>query len=174
MSPTAGHISTAELYQRVKQYRFRVPDMPREAGQGYPVPVYRENRIWLVFPFFTSTGAPRQPRNLFTPRWVLIIDAEKGEEIRVRRPEGKEDEPLGVHVLSPEIDVAGLRSREQRMFTLLDILRPLVRDFPAHLSEQQSAARHEYRTLWKEISQKPLQPFYRQINPKWFEYMGLD
>src|SRR6516225_454619 len=91
MSPTAVHIATAELCQRVKQYRFRVPDMPREAGQGYPVPVYRENHMWLAVPFFTSSGAPRQPRTLFAPRWLILIEAERGEDIRVRRPDAKNE-----------------------------------------------------------------------------------
>ncbi len=174
MTQAAVYLSTAELYQRVKQYRFKIADLPREAGQGYPVPVYRDGRLWLAVPFFTSTGAPRQPRHLFPPRWIVLIDAEKGEEIKLGRPEVKNEEAAGVHTLPPEIDLAGLRTREQKMFTLLDTLMPLARDFPDHLTDHQMVSRREYRALWQEIAQKPLLPFYRQLNPRWFSYMGLD
>jgi hypothetical protein len=161
---------TAELNQKVQAYRARIPDMPLEAVQGYPVPVVRKGKLWLGFPFFKRRGVPPEPPELFPPQWVVYIDAQAGDDVEVERrdvPDGS----VGQHKLN--LTMKEFEEKRNRLWTAVDQLMPLAASNASDVPEQLRPIAADFRRLWTELVQRPLEPYYCELNARWFRLLGI-
>jgi hypothetical protein len=162
-----------QLVERVRAYRFQIKDLPREAMQGYPVPVVRKNSVVLAFPFFLQRGLPPRAPEVFAPGWIVFIDARSGNDIEVERRQVNLEKPLGIHQLPPGLSYADLQDKQRRLYALLDELLPMVGKYPKPVPSSMAAKVAEFRGLWLLIAQKPLFPEYYSLNGEWFDLLGI-
>lgn len=161
---------TAELSQKVRAYRGRIPDMPLEAVQGYPVPVLRKGKLWLGFPFFKRRGVSPKPPEVFPPQWVVYIDAQTGDDVEVERRDVP-DTSVGQHKLNLTMDE--FEERRDRLWAAIDQLMPLAASGASDVPESLRAKAADFRRLWMELVQRPLEPYYCELNERWFRLLGI-
>jgi hypothetical protein len=65
------------------------------------------------------------------------------------------------------------KAAEDRLNKLLSELLPLARNPNAGIPPNLAPAAGEFRQLWTRLAHKPLAPYYRAINPAWFDALGL-
>ncbi len=166
------YLSTSELTSRARSGRGVLPDLPLEATLGYPVPLLRDDRVALAFLLFILRGRPPEPPQVSPPGWVLHVDAETGA-VSGQRLEADLTVSLGVHTLTPKPSYQELLDKQARLSALLDALLPLVRNPQWASAETYRQRVSEYRALWLLLAHKPLAAHYRQLNPSWFDTLGI-
>ncbi len=149
-------------------------DMPREAVRGYPVPFADADGLWLGYIFFLRQGRPPDPPQYTAPGWVARIDVRTGEAVQLRRYENVDlTRPLGRHVLPKDLDMAAFKAAEAELYAALTTLLPLAQFPDKQLTPAEEAAAAEFPRLWKLLAHKPLQPYYKALNPAFFDRLGL-
>jgi hypothetical protein len=160
----------SKLVQNLRAYRSQIPGMPRETAQGYPVPVTKNGHTELAFLFFLQKGSAGKPPELNAPAWVVFEDARTGDFQVERHPENL-DKAVGVHQLDPALTYSDLVKKQQELFTLFDDLLPFAGHYPTPIPPAVREKITRFRRIWKEISQKPLGRYYRDLNPEWFKFI---
>ena len=167
---------TSVVARRVTQaqsYRGQVKGMPREAVRGYPVPFVFEREIYLAFPFFLRRGLPPNPPQVGPFRWIVTIDAATGSRRSSRAIDGDTSVVLGEHRIEPAMSMSEFTRVEQRMYSLMSDLLPIVVSAPMKVPPTLASQAMEFAALWKQLSHEPLAEAYRSLNPEWFDALGL-
>lgn len=175
MSETTAAPSIVERRTaQIQAARNGFTDMPREAVRGYPVPFADADGLWLGYVFFLRQGRPPMPPDFTEPGWVARIDLPRGETVQLRRYEQADlERPIGKHVLPKELGMKGLKAAEDELFaTLTALLR--VAQFPdKQMTGDEEAAAARFVELWELLYHKPIRPYYRALNPAFFDRLGI-
>lgn len=146
----------------------RATQMPVEAVQGYPVPVLREGETWLAFPYFLRSGRPGSPPKITAPGWIGYIDVATGQKRQFVTLEKRPGEPIGEHSILPPMKMAEFRAAEAELYALIGALLGVAQQPGRALTAQEQEAARRFARLWGRIAHKPLQSYYRGLNPAWF------
>lgn len=143
--------------------------LPVETHQSYPIPVRRSGTLRLRFLFCPSLVKPNVGLLLQPPSHVLEIDGDTGAlvELRATRPGDfqQSDDPqtvIGRWDMLPDGRTPDqFREMQARLYALYDALVPaFVADRKPGDATRAKQAR-EFRTLFRQVTEQPLQPYYR-------------
>ncbi len=171
--PTQAANLVQELQQQAKAARFQIQQMPREAAMGYPVPVAQDGRIWLAFPYFLSRGFPPNAPEVSPFGWIVWVDAMAGEETRNVSLEADLEKSLGEFAIDSTLDFKGLQALEGELFKALSQLLDVATDPQRPLNGAEKEAAETFRKIWGRITPKALADQYYQLNPQWFDALGI-
>ncbi|MBT0956340.1 hypothetical protein IV417_02985 [Alphaproteobacteria bacterium KMM 3653] len=143
--------------------------LPREAVQGYPVPLMVEGELWFVFPFVYRSGRPPEPPELTAPIYMSRIDASTGERAEIRAVEGADPEQrIGQHVIDKKLSYDDFLQAEADMFAAMSALLDVARYPDRALTAEEAEAAKAFAASWPKVAHRPLAAHYRAINPAWF------
>jgi len=168
----AMSVSAQSAAQIASEHRGEIEDLPLEAAQGLPVPVWEGGQLFLEFPFFLSHGRPRSSRELFEPEWIVKVDLETGVVSGVDRRHAGEHRPAGILEWDPARTVQDVEADRALLFRMIDELLGLARGGDGVLHAPAPVA-SKFAEVWQRLEQKPLHECYRSLNPAWFDAFGL-
>lgn len=168
-------MTTAEVVSRLPVLRDEAR-IPTEALASHPVPVI-DRDLSLEFLFCPWSVAPPAPPILRAPFLRMRVSLETGKAVTspVQRGdydfEGEPNDELGEHHFDPPLamdEFLALRAvLHQEIDALMDVLPTLPHDPGASIDEHAVTLRDTF----ERIAQKPLLPFYRAINPRFFDWL---
>ncbi len=173
MNTGTATLPVEQLMARIKQARMTIANLPREAVTGYPVPLVVDGLLALGVPLFLRRGRPPAPPEVTAPGWIAYIDVRTGDQFTYRALEADLDRLIGPHVIEPKLSMAEFDAAEAQMYQAMDSLLPLAGQPQPGVPPQLAAEAGVFAALWRQLAHKPIQPFYRQINPAWFARFGI-
>jgi hypothetical protein len=173
MSTGTATLSVEQLMARIKQGRMTIPDLPREAVTGYPVPLVIDGLLALGVPLFLRRGLPPAPPQVAAPGWIAYIDVRTGEQFTYRKLDFDPGKLIGPHQIEPKLGMDEFLAAEARMYQAMDHLLPLAMQGQPGIPPALAGEAEVFARIWRHIAHKPIQPYYHQINPAWFARFGL-
>ena len=168
-------MTTAEIVSRLPALREEAR-IPTEALASHPVPVV-DRDLSVEFFFCAWSGAPPAPPVLRAPFLRMLVSLETGRAVTSPVQRGDYDfdgEPgaeVGEHRFDPPLameEFLTLRAVLHREIdALMDVLPTLPGEPAAPIVEHALILREAF----ERIAQKPLLPFYRAVNPRFFEWL---
>lgn len=166
-----GQVDIAERVAQARQARMHIPDLPREAVLGYPVPRGGAGQEMLAFPLFLRLGPPGGAPQLTAPGWLLQLDLATGTQPTGQKLDADLSHAIGPHRINPPLDMDGFRRAEAELYHLMGRLVPFAAAGTLPAGRQADA--QAFARLWTQLAHRPIQPYYHQLNPRWFAMVGL-
>lgn len=149
--------------------------VPAEAGIGWPVPLRKENRIYVTFPFFGKSSKGEEGKTVLYPPiatltldWATLVPVEY-VALRFNHPwpEGNWEAPLGTfpHPAIAQVSVAQYKAKRSELLALYDeMFRRLAQNQPFPVDWKT-----RFSTLLSLLIEPPLVPYYRALAPRFYE-----
>jgi hypothetical protein len=152
--------------------------IPDELALSFPIPIYYFNRFLMAFMYFRKVGFPPARPKVYPPEYWVIIDPETKDivELTTAKPEYIQitylpNQPLGEHKLSLPLSVKEYLEKKAMLYDLYDCILPLYKTAKNSLAEDEKQAIHQFYNIFNLLSEKPLLPFYRALNPDFFSWL---
>lgn len=146
--------------------------------QSLPIPLYLKGQFLVGFIFFRKFGLSPSPPKVYPPRYRVLVESETGEivEIVLVKPGDFQinlppDNPLGEHKLSPDITMKIYLEKRKKLYQLYDEILPLYKMQKSPFLETEREEIEEFYSLFNELVEKPLLPFYKALNPEFFLWL---
>ena len=167
-------MKTKELLKEIRKTPIFRQLVPQEAGIGWPIPLRKNDKVFITLPFFGySVIAEKGKTDLFPPFATVTLTWSSKTfveyvNLRFRNPwpEGKWEEQVGIF---PHPAIAHLPVREYKdkrdellsmydeMFDMLSNNSPIHPDWSSKFSQ-----------LLRLLMEPSLEPYYRALSPKFF------
>lgn len=150
--------------------------IPLEAGVGWPIPLRRNKKVYITFPFFGQTYDQNTHQTILYPPFATITldwsNQAPVEYINLRFrnlwPEGHWEERAGIfpHTAVANLSVGQYREQRKQLLALYgELMESLVRD--EDLSPEWEAS---FSSLLRLLMEPALEPYYRVLGPKFFAH----
>lgn len=153
--------------------------VPMESILSFPVPARREGRVYLRFHIYQRGPAPQgQPRPIYRPHARLSVEYPTGrpvEYVDLLFAEGAPATPssevvgAGLNPALVELSFPEVIAKRSALFEALEAIVPLLGRESLTAEERGKVA--DGRTLWESVVEPGLQPFYRALNPAFFDWL---
>ncbi len=173
MSETWMNIGS--LIKKVDTYRNNIPT---ELARSYPVLIERDGKYLIAFMFYYKKGTPPDPPKVSSPRYLMIVEPVMGELIEFKRVKPSdfgfdwpESKPLGIHKLKAEITMDKFLKMQDELYSLYDsVFAIYVKRHEVRTDEKKNII-FRFQELFNDLVEKPLIPYYRALNPSFFEWL---
>ena len=157
--------------------------LPDELGMSYPVPLIRQNdsgkQIVLIFFYFNRTGFPPGPPDAYAPKYISDINLETREIVEFHSVTSKDfgiirddKKSLGKFQYINNYTMDEFLQFESRFYQLYDQILPYYIKSESVLSGKQAQQVNEFLQLFSMIVPKIMQPYYKALNPAFFDWLA--
>ena len=178
------YVPSAELARQVAAHPARQALVPLECNLSWWVPIVRpsDGRLFLTAFFYTLVGLRGEPKRVTRPVFTVAVDAANGQLVELTNCAYRDfaaavSDQAYVGVIEPGAGPAGtldeLAQRRAAVYAELDAVFPVAFTAPAELSPEQRAAAQRLQQSLVAMVEPFLQPFYRAMNPAFFEWLDL-
>ena len=168
-------MTTADVVSRLPALREEAR-IPTEALASHPVPVI-DRDLSLEFFFCAWSGAPPAPPILRAPFLRMRVSLETGKAVTspVQRGDfdfdGEPGAELGEHRFDPPLAMEEFLALRAVLHREIDALMDVLPTLPAEPAAAVVEHAVTLRETFERIAQKPLLPFYRAVNPRFFAWL---
>lgn len=145
--------------------------LPDELARSFPIPGTVPS---LQFLGFYKRGRPPAPPQISAPKYLLTADAEKIcwtaiKEVTSASFGISHDDllPIGVHKFDQPLTMDEFKAKRARLYECYDQLLPIYGK-----GKKLEGPRAEFLKLFLFLSEKPLLPYLRSLNPDFFRWLG--
>lgn len=153
--------------------------LPVQTHRSFPIPVHAPEGQRIVFLFCPSSISMEEGLRLLPPEYVAELDPATGRLLRMRAVTPADfgrsdpaDEFLGCYDMLP-----GGRTPEQyhelhrNLLAAYDVMLPVFAAKPRRVSPQERQAARAFRTLFPQVTEQPLQPYYQVLGRDFFAWL---
>lgn len=166
-----ANLTVQELMEKISRYSGNSYSLPLEAAQGYPVPVIKNDILMLAVPFFTKKGLPPAHPAIYSPEWIVFIDVASGENIKTEQNDLPLADPIGTYHL--DLTMKEYKQKVKELYNLMDKLMFELDDYSRPINREIISNADKFKDIWRQLVNESLMPYYKEINPAWFEYLGF-
>ena len=149
--------------------------------QSYPIPCPGAEGLMAAFLYCTAAIVkPREGILLKPPRYIAFFNTETGafEELKLFSPQEwglppVEEEWLGSYLTPAERLSAEFLTKQIRLYQAYDLLMVPFASGQTSISDNERRSAIGFKTLFIEISEKPLLPYYQTIGNQFFAWLDL-
>jgi len=152
--------------------------LPDETRKSAPIPVRGAKNLEIVFLFSPSRLSPKEGAFLSAPTHRMTLNAQTGkfEGLKAIKPAdlGVADKPgqeIGLYQQPAGVTVDEAIARQNRLYELYDILLPPFAAQRANLSEEQRKFAVEFQKLFPQVTEPPLEKYYRTVGKEFFNWI---
>lgn len=149
--------------------------IPMEAGVGWPIPLRKGGKTYVILPFYGYTrGSKERQIVLYPPFATITLDWSNQKPVeyvnlRFRNPwpEGEWETEVGhfPHPAVTQMTVQQYKAKRNELLTMYDeMFENLTQGHP--FSAEWSA---RFGQLLGTLMEPPLEPYYRALSPKFFD-----
>lgn len=175
--------SIESFVQAIDGHPDLVKKIPDELALSIPIPVIQNKgekkpKILMAFFYYYMRGIPPGPYRISVPRYRLLVDLNtmniisfspvKDKDFGIEWPERK---PVGEYTPAPGLTMDAYKKKKARFYQLYEQMLPYFQEDKSHLPDDQADAIIEFKTLFEELAHKPLHPFYKALNPAFFQWL---
>jgi hypothetical protein len=169
--------SVAKLIEFARRYSGAV--MPPMSHQSLPIPSPGMKGLRVAFLYCTATIIkPKEGLQMQTPAYVACLDAETGkfEEIKAIVPaeygqKHQAGEVIGSCLTPPERLLPEYLTKQVKLFEAYDALLPPFAAGMAQVGAEVKKAAADFQTLFGQISEGPLAPYYQGVGKQFFDWL---
>jgi len=168
-------ITTEQVMKNIRKMPVFRQLIPQEAGIGWPIPLRKENRVYVTFLCFgESPNAERNLTILYPPVATLTLDWSTQvpvEYVSLRYanpwPEGQWDGQIGTfpHAAIAHMTVGEYKTRRGDLLSLYDEMFNKLAENQPFSSEWKA----RFSNLLRLLMEPALEPYYRILGRKFFE-----
>jgi hypothetical protein len=168
------------VVQTIEQARlYPAGVQPPGTHQSYPVPVRRGQDLQLAFLYCKAMIIrPREGLQLWPPNYIAFMVARTGRFDQLRAVTASDfgqncnmDKPMGVHLTAAERLAGGFLTKEARLYQAYDQLLPAFAGEPSPAPSEVKPAAEEFRSLFPNVAEAPLLPFYKHVGKEFFDWL---
>jgi hypothetical protein len=176
-------VSMAEFVRAVDGHPDIVGKVPDELGLSLPVPAFSaadaSTGIPIAFFYYSMKGFPPGPFRISVPKYRAIVQRETGKIVSFTPVQAKDfginwppDKPAGEYTPPKGLTMDDYRAKQDRFYILYDMVLPLYIAGGMGMSEAKIRETVEFARLFNELAHRALHPFYRALNPQFFQWLG--
>jgi len=150
--------------------------VPMEAGVGWPIPLRKGGKVYVIFPFFGFGRTASQNKTVLSPpfatltvtwsNWVVV----EYVNLRFRHPwpEGQWEEQVGEfpHEAVAHLTVQQYREKRHELLTMYDEMLDRLEQGDTFDPAWQT----RFGQLLRLLMEPSLEPYYRALGPKFFSH----
>lgn len=169
------------IYKHVKDHEDLVNVLPDEMGTSFPIPLVQDNdvlNIKMVFFHFYMRRSNEKLYRISSPRHKTIVNFVDGTIVETYAATSKsfgvdwdDSKPVGEYIPEPDVSYEQQVKRRKRFFALYNIILPLYINKNSQLNENNKELVVEFRTIFYKISHPSLLPYYKSMNPDFFNWL---
>ena len=165
---------TAQLMKDIRKTSLFHQLIPQEAGVGWPIPLRKDGKVYIILPFFGLTATPQEKNKLFPPFATITLDWSNlvpVEYVNLRfrnpAPELNWEKEVGTfpHPAIQQMTVKQYEEKRQELLGMYDeMLEMLAQNnpFPSQWNEK-------FSQLLRSLIEPSLEPYYRALGGKFFD-----
>jgi hypothetical protein len=170
-------LSVGKLIELARTYPAQ--SLPVGIHQSYPILVPSPVGLRVEF-LYCNAGVPKSGEGyqLWPPRYAAVLQAETGKFLELRGVKPKdfgqshaEDKPIGTYLSPAERTDAGFLTKHVQWCQAFDVLLGSPELFSPALSTPEKTAVAEFKSLFAQIGEKALLPYYHAAGTVFFDWL---
>lgn len=174
-----------EVFEKVRFHPDFENVLPDETATSLPVPLLvqqngaTEIRMVFFHYYMTKNSATGINTSSISPPWQktivrypeLTIVETKSATSKSFGVDWDDSKPVGEYVADPDISYDQIVEQRDRFFSLYDKILPLYIAKASSLSDGAKQDIKEFNSLFREVGFPSLMPYYKSLNPDFFQWL---